>query len=518
MTNRRIIDHPVLGRMKREKEITFTFNGKEYTGMKGETIASALLANGIQTLRTHERSGKPRGIYCNIGHCFECRVTVNNEPNVRACLTELKDHMTITSANDRVGKESNVNQRIENRDVLYDVAIVGAGPAGLSAAVTCREWGLNVLVIDEFPKLGGRLLGQLHLEPNGEWWNGIAEAEKLIEKANCLKTEMRCHTPVYHVEKSEDRFIVYTNRGVFHAKNVLLATGAIETPAPLQGWTLPGVISVGAAQVMTNVHRVKVGNKGIIIGANILSVAIARELQLAGIEIHSIVLPARNEATKNQSNPKNVMKEFMRAAHLAPAKWMRLGSKMATSKWMRDLVVNLYPKDGLKVWGIPLQIRKAVTKINGEEKVESVTICDITADGEIIKGTEKTVEVDFVCIAGGLAPLSELAAVCGCPFRYVEELGGYVPVHNERMRTPIDGLFVAGNITGIENAKVSMAQGTLAGLSIVQAVKGNEKGLEEKMNEAKINVKNVRENATIKFLPNINEGRAKMEKIFSETS
>ncbi|GEN31405.1 sarcosine oxidase subunit alpha [Cerasibacillus quisquiliarum] len=95
--NRRIVDHPVLGKLSDRKEITFTYDGQTYTGYEGDTIASALLANGVRTLRVHEESGKPRGIYCNIGHCFECRVTVNNETGVRACLTEIKDQMVVES-------------------------------------------------------------------------------------------------------------------------------------------------------------------------------------------------------------------------------------------------------------------------------------------------------------------------------------------------------------------------------------------------------------------------------------
>ncbi|HBV96764.1 MAG: hypothetical protein JL50_15710 [Peptococcaceae bacterium BICA1-7] len=78
-------------------QITFTFNGLSYQGLAGEPIAAALLANGVRTLRHHEKSGKPRGIYCGIGHCYECRVTVDGVPGVRACLTPLKEGMEVMS-------------------------------------------------------------------------------------------------------------------------------------------------------------------------------------------------------------------------------------------------------------------------------------------------------------------------------------------------------------------------------------------------------------------------------------
>lgn len=92
----RIHHHPILRPLQR-KEINFTFNGQTYKGLEGEPIAAALLANNIRTLRVHEESGTPRGIYCNIGHCYECRVTVNGVQGKRACLTPLTHHMDINS-------------------------------------------------------------------------------------------------------------------------------------------------------------------------------------------------------------------------------------------------------------------------------------------------------------------------------------------------------------------------------------------------------------------------------------
>lgn len=97
MKNNRIVDHPVLGPVGERSMVNFTFDGKKYTGYEGDTIASALLANGIRTLRVHEESGQPRGIYCNIGHCYECRVTVNDVRGVRACLEPIKEGMKVES-------------------------------------------------------------------------------------------------------------------------------------------------------------------------------------------------------------------------------------------------------------------------------------------------------------------------------------------------------------------------------------------------------------------------------------
>lgn len=97
MTNNRITDHPVLGKLQNQTPVKFTFDGTTYTGLEGDTIASALLANGIRQLRVHEETGAPRAIYCNIGHCFECRVTVNDVNGVRACMTTIGEDMKVDS-------------------------------------------------------------------------------------------------------------------------------------------------------------------------------------------------------------------------------------------------------------------------------------------------------------------------------------------------------------------------------------------------------------------------------------
>ncbi|PES39003.1 NAD(P)/FAD-dependent oxidoreductase [Bacillus thuringiensis] len=397
---------------------------------------------------------------------------------------------------------------------MSDVIIIGAGPAGLSASISCARFGLKVLVIDEFMKPGGRLLGQLHQEPTGEWWNGIEESKRLHEEAESLSVHIRCGVSVYNLDKDENNWFVHTNIGTLEAPFVLLATGAAEYSIPLPGWTLPGVMSIGAAQVMTNVHRVQVGKKGIIIGANILSFAILSELQLAGIKVDHIVLPEKSELSQKAGEPEEVLNSLLNAAHLAPSAILRIGSHFMKYDWIRKAGLTFYPNSGMKINGTPLHLRKAALEIIGTDQVEGVRIANIDSKGNVINGSEKIYEADFICIAGGLYPLAELAAVAGCPFHYISELGGHVPLHSETMETPLPGLFVAGNITGIESGKIAMAQGIVAGLSIAKYAGEKHDIVDQQLYHAMQNVHSVRQKAAIQFNPMVDIGRRKMNDLW----
>ncbi|MED1381992.1 sarcosine oxidase subunit alpha [Bacillus mycoides] len=401
---------------------------------------------------------------------------------------------------------------------MINVIIIGAGPAGLSASISCARFGLNVLVIDEFMKPGGRLLGQLHQEPTGEWWNGIEESKRLHEEAKSLSVDIRCGVSVYNLDEDERSWFVHTNIGTLEAPFVLIATGAAEYSIPLPGWTLPGVMSIGAAQVMTNVHRVQVGKKGIIIGANILSFAILNELQLAGITVDHIVLPQKSELSQKAGEPEEVLNSLLNAAHLAPSPFLRIGSRFMKYDWIRKAGLTFYPNSGMKINGTPLHLRKAALEIIGAEQVEGVRVANIDSKGNIINGSEKIYEADFVCIAGGLYPLAELAAVAGCPFHYIPELGGHVPLHSEEMETPLPGLFVAGNITGIESGKIAMVQGTVAGLSIAKHASEKLDVVDQQLQQAIQNVHSVRQKAAIQFNPMIDVGRQKMNELWRDYS
>ncbi len=251
-------------------------------------------------------------------------------------------------------------------NIKYDLIIVGAGPAGISAAIAAARCGVATIVFDEFMRPGGRLLGQLHQETDGTWWNGIKEAELLVGKAIEAGVEIRTGVSVTALERTDhEDWTVWTGKGKWRSRFLLIATGAAESANPLPGWTLPGVMSIGAAQVMTNVQRVRIGHRGVVIGMNVLAMAIVSELRLAGIELAAIVLPPRNPLTGHAAEPRKVLQSLLRFAHLAPSPLFRWGATFIKNPFLQKIALSLYPGQGMRIWGTPLQLKRSAIEMRG---------------------------------------------------------------------------------------------------------------------------------------------------------
>lgn len=382
---------------------------------------------------------------------------------------------------------------------MFDVIVVGAGPAGASAARILME-EKKVLLLDEYYRIGGRLIGQLYEDNNGEIWNGYEKAETLSDVLHHPNLTVKLSTSVTNIEKSKEYYHINTTSGNFKAKYLLVCAGAQELTPALPGSTLPGVMTVGAAQVLTNVQRVAPGNKGAIIGINVLSSAILSELHMANIEVKVMSLPYHNEVNAQDSIPQNVFKKLLNISHMAPSFFIKLGTKLLkTMPQIQPLAFKLIPKKGIKLFNTSVHLKKAVVSINGKEKVESITLKNVDKDGNVISNKEEIIPIDFVCLSGGLTPLSELLGLLDVSFTYIESLGGFIPLHNDVMETEIKNLYIAGNITGIEGAMVAMKQGEIAAYKIL--------GLAEKVKSVQNELLQERREATIEFHECIEEGR-----------
>lgn len=387
-----------------------------------------------------------------------------------------------------------------------DVCVIGAGPAGLSAATFLAERGKSVVVIDEMAEAGGRLLGQLHysglddeFHVNG-WWNGRFIAERLATDAKRAGVRFLLGHSVWGLFPEWRVFVSGPAAELIESASVILANGAAEVPVPIPGWTLPGVMSIGAAQVMATQHRVKPGKRVLVAGIDILSLAITHELQLAGVEVVGVVNLPAGPLTQAETHPAEVIRRLSRAAHLAPSRWQRAAGRLGRSRMTARIGARVLPASGFTAWGIPIQPRRALLEIQGEGEVRSAIVADLSPNGE--PGVTEEIEVDTVCIAGGLRPLYELANLAGCRFDEFPGLGGVVPLHGPGFETTTPGIYLAGNVTGIESAVVAMAQGRVAAAAIAAPALLPEMKARENL---------ARRTAPIEFMSNINQGRLAME-------
>ena len=393
-----------------------------------------------------------------------------------------------------------------------DVCVIGAGPAGLSAAALLAHHGSRVAVVDESPEPGGRLLGQLHRlgHRNDEfhqdgWWNGRRIAGRLAEDALQAGAQFLQGSSVWGIFPGWQVCVSGETPQIIEAAQLIITTGATEEACPLPGWTLPGVMSIGASQVLATQHRVRPGNTGIIVGINALSLAIANELRMSGVELTGVVNLPAGSLTPNYRNPAQVVEDLARSSHLAPSPILRMGGRLATRSAVAKVIAHIHPARGVKLWGIPINPRQAVTRIHGTTDVEAVTIADLSASGEVRH--TKEVRVDSVFLAAGLRPLTDLLATVGCQFVDIPDLGGAVPLYGPELQTTVDGVYVAGNVTGIESAIVALAQGRLVAASIVDP--DNVGRYHEALAEA-------RRQSPIEFLPGIAQGRAAVARRWEE--
>lgn len=313
-----------------------------------------------------------------------------------------------------------------------DVAVVGAGPAGLAAAAVAAKVGARVLLVDENAKPGGQLFKQIHKffgsKEHHAGVRGIDIGRRLLEENERVGAEIWLNSTVWGIFEKHLAITVPGGQETVTAEKIILATGARENPLRFPGWTLPGVMTAGAAQTMVNSHRVLPGRRVIMVGSGNVGLIVSYQLLQAGAEVVGLV----------EAAPK-VGGYFVHAAKIARA-------------------------------GVPILISHTVKEAIGEDEVEAVTVVALDDEWCPIYGSERTFQVDLVCVAVGLAPQVELAWMCGCEMCYSPVLGGHVPVHDANMETSVPGVYVAGDAAGVEEASTAMEEGRIAGISAAEAL------------------------------------------------
>lgn len=370
----RIEKHPVVDIVERKK-IPFYFEGQKLYALEGEVISSALIANGIKIFSYHKKDNFPQGIYCANGQCAQCSVIADNKV-VKACVTRVKEGMKVERLRG-VGKiDISVKDKPEfNRveEIETDVLIVGGGPSGLASAVELGKFNLDILLIDDKDKLGGKLVLQTHkffgsVDDCYAGTRGIDIAEKLaedLEKYPSIKvwTSSNC------VAVFADKKIGVVKDDVYYLitpKAVIFATGAREKTLLFEGNTLPGVYGAGAFQTLVNRDLVKASEKLFVVGGGNVGLIAAYHALQAGIDVVGLC---------------------------------EIADRCGGYKVHEDKIKRL---------GVPVFTRHTILRAEGKESVERVIIAEVDKDFKPVRGSEKTFEVDTVLIASGLSPINEL--------------------------------------------------------------------------------------------------------------
>lgn len=336
-----------------------------------------------------------------------------------------------------------------------EILVIGAGPAGLSAAIEAAKYGAEVLVVDENSKPGGQLFKQIHKffgsRRHKAGVRGIDIGTELLAEVQKLGVEVMLNTTAYGIYPNDEGVALAVNgeEGVIvHPKKVVMATGASENPLAFPGWTLPGVVGAGAIQTMINVHRVPVGKKVLMIGSGNVGLIVSYQLLQSGTDVAGIVEAAPE----------------IGGYGVHSAKVRRAGVPMYTG----HTVLEAVPNDDLS-------------------GITGAVIAEVDSSFQPVKGTEQFIECDTIGIAVGLTPDIALASMADVVFVNAGRLGSQVPMHDRDMMTTREGIYIAGDSAGVEEASSAIEEGRLAGIAAAQALG---KISREEAEEAKANVWN----------------------------
>ncbi|MFQ5774638.1 MAG: sarcosine oxidase subunit alpha family protein [Kiloniellaceae bacterium] len=470
---------PEGGLIDRTEPVRFRFDGRPYQGYAGDTLASALLANGVHLVGRSFKYHRPRGILAAGVEEPNALVQLGGgaatDPNMRATQVELVEGLSarpqncwpslgfdVGAVNDRLSRifpagfyyktfmwpaalwmkyeyfirhaaglgrapAARDPDRYDKTFAHCDVLVVGAGPAGLAAALAAGRAGARVVLAEQDAALGGALLGLAGETINGkpalDW---VGEARRQLEALEEVTILTRTtaygyfdHNFVGLLERVTDHLadkpahLPRQRLWKLRAKQVVLATGALERPLVFCDNDRPGIMLAGACRTYLNRYAVKPGAKAVVFTNNDGAYRAALDMAAAGIEIAGIV--------DLRPDPEGPASERAEAA------------------------------------GLPVLSGHALVGTRGDKRVEQVRVARLSEDGERIVGTAEPLDCDLVAMSGGWNPTLHLFSQSRGQVRFDEELGSFVPgrsVQAERSAGACNGAFGLG---------ACLAQGAAAG-------------------------------------------------------
>ena len=345
-----------------------------------------------------------------------------------------------------------------------DVAIVGAGPSGLAAAEVMREYGLDVIIIDEQPRAGGQILRQPPRSFSVDHWlqarlyrkakavlHSMEDSGDVDWRLGCtvlgIMRQSAYRTPVNRRSGHELWIQGPSGCEILHASAVLIAPGCYERPLAFPGWTLPGVMGAGAIQGFVKSQQFVPGNRFVLAGSHPLQLVVADQLVAAGADVAAVIFTQQLRAAAAALRDPLVMLQHTRQL-----------AETARILWR------------LKRARVPVIFGSTIARVEGKDFVERATVAALLPDGKIDWGRTETMECDRVGVCHGFLASSELARQAGVAVRWREHEGGWLAGHDEWFESSVAHLFVAGEITGVAGADAALEKGRIAGVGMLRAL------------------------------------------------
>ena len=313
--------------------------------------------------------------------------------------------------------------------ITPELLIIGAGPAGLCAAIEAGLTGVDVLVVERSHAPGGQLVKQTHRffgsKEQYAATRGFDISDILLEKLENMKN-VRILTNTTALGAYDDGVWTVDIGGKYEKvlpKAVVCATGAGEKTIPFPGNDLPGIYGAGAVQTLMNQYGVSPADNVVMLGAGNIGLIVSYQLIQAGVNVLAVVEGAPH-----------------------------IGGYLVHASKLRRL-------------GVPIYTSHSVKAAHGTDNLEAVTIWELDSNWQGKPETRRTIKADALCVAVGLSPLTELLWQAGVSMVFVPALGGHVPHRNADLQTSVKNIFIAGDAAGVEEASSAMVEGYLAGLS-----------------------------------------------------
>ncbi|MEP6997587.1 MAG: NAD(P)/FAD-dependent oxidoreductase [Betaproteobacteria bacterium] len=329
------------------------------------------------------------------------------------------------------------------------IVVIGAGPAGMAAAIEAAARGCDVTVIDESARPGGQIYRQADSRLEG---NEFAEPTELARKKRLLHRfdeavramDYRAGVVAYAAfGNSEIHVTVGDRTEALKPDAVILATGMRERAIPFPGWTLPGIMFAGGAQAILKSQRVAPGKTAVVAGCGPLPIVVASQFTRAGIGVAALASLrsplAMLQHPRGVWHGRGILREGLRY------EWTLLRARVPR-------LTGFVPVRAL-----------------GNERLEAVQLARVDERGQVVSGTMRQITCDLLAINYGFIANAELAAMAGARMRHDPDGGFWLPEIDEQGRTSLPWLYAAGDMAGLRGALIAESEGTIVGAAAAGA-------------------------------------------------